>query len=88
MPNIRWIEDPPLLECIKDIPDHPFNALIPTWPEATRASFARAKLLAELESEDLSIQFRELSRESWHQRSWWQFHGLDSNGREPEPVAA
>jgi hypothetical protein len=56
VPNIMWIEEPPLLERIKDMPDHPFHALIPTWPEETRTSFSRAKLLAELDAEDLSIQ--------------------------------
>jgi hypothetical protein len=56
LPSITWIEEPPLLERIKGMPDHPFHALISTLPEETRASFSRAKLLAELDLDNLSIQ--------------------------------
>src|SRR5262245_41348550 len=56
VPGITWLEVPPFLERIKDMPDHPFHALIPTWPEATRASFARASLQGDFKAEDFSIR--------------------------------
>jgi hypothetical protein len=56
IPGIRWIEEPPFLERIKDIPDHPFHALIPTWPEETRVSFSKSKLFGEFQARGLSVQ--------------------------------
>ena len=56
IPAIRWIEEPPLLQRIKDMPDHPFHALIPTWPEETRARFAQSKLLGDFEAPEFSVQ--------------------------------
>lgn len=56
IPEMQWSEEPPLLERIKDMPDHPFHALIPTWPEETRASFARSKLYGDMETGELSIR--------------------------------
>lgn len=56
VPAITWFEEPPLLERIKDMPDHPFHELIPTWPEETRASFARSTTLGDFESDDFSIR--------------------------------
>jgi hypothetical protein len=55
-PAIRWIEEPSMLEQIKDMPNHPFHALIPTWPEATRARFAQSKLLGDYEGPEFSVQ--------------------------------
>jgi hypothetical protein len=54
--SMDWFEEPPLLERIKDMPDHPFHALIPTWPEETRASFARSKLYGHLDAGEFSIR--------------------------------
>ena len=56
VPAIRWIEELPLLEQIKDMPDHPFHALIPTWLEETRARFAQSKLLGNFETPEFSVQ--------------------------------
>ena len=56
VPAIEWIEDPPLLEQIKDMPDHPFHRLLPTWPEETRAYFSRPHLRGDYRGGDLSIQ--------------------------------
>ncbi|HEV3383496.1 MAG TPA: hypothetical protein VG097_01710, partial [Gemmata sp.] len=56
VPGIRWIEEPPLLERIKDMPSHPFHALIHTWPEETRASFARSRLRGDFDGGEFSIQ--------------------------------
>jgi hypothetical protein len=56
VPAIRWIEEPPLLERIKDMPNHPYHALIPTGPEERRARFAQSKLLGDIEAPDFSVQ--------------------------------
>ncbi len=56
LPSLQWFEQPPLLEQIKEIPDHPFHKLIPAWPPEIQASFARSKLLGDLEADDFSIQ--------------------------------
>lgn len=39
----KWETEPSMLERIKDMPDHPFHALIPTWSEETKASMSRSK---------------------------------------------
>jgi len=54
--GMSWIEEPPLLERIKDMPDHPFHALIPTWPAETRGSFARPTLLGDFDAGEFSVQ--------------------------------
>ena len=56
VPAICWIEEPPLLEQIKDMPDHPFHALIPTWSAETPAWFAQSKLLGDYEAPEFSVQ--------------------------------
>ena len=56
VPAMEWYEEPPLLERIKDMPDHPFHALIPTWTEETRASFTRSKLYGDLDAGEFSIR--------------------------------
>src|SRR5438105_2693749 len=56
VPSMQWWEEPSMLDRIKTMPDHPFHALIPTWPEATRANFSIAHLNAELSENDLSIR--------------------------------
>jgi hypothetical protein len=53
---MTWVEEPPFLERIKDMPDHPFHALIPTWPEEVRASFSRPKLYGDFEGDRFSIR--------------------------------
>ena len=50
IPGITWIEEPPLLERIKDMPDHPFHALIPTWPEETKAKLLQIEIAWRLRS--------------------------------------
>jgi hypothetical protein len=49
VPAFAWTDEPPFLERIKDMPDHPFHALIPTWPAEVRANFSRPKLHADVE---------------------------------------
>ena len=56
VPAMEWHEEPPFLERIKHMPDHPFHALIPTWPEETRASFGRSKLYGDLDVGEVSIR--------------------------------
>ena len=56
VPAICWIEEPPLLERIKDMPDHPFHTLIPTWPEETRARFSQTRLLGDFQAKEFSIR--------------------------------
>ena len=56
VPGMNWIDEPPLLERIRDMPDHPFHALIPTWPEETRASFARSRLLGDFDAGEFSVR--------------------------------
>lgn len=57
LPSLQWFEEPPFLEQIQDMPDHPFHKLIPTWPPEIQASFACSKLLGDLATDDFSIQF-------------------------------
>jgi hypothetical protein len=56
VPAIEWIEDPPLLDQIKDMPDHSFHQLLPTWPEETRAYFSQPHLRGDYLEADLSIR--------------------------------
>jgi hypothetical protein len=56
VPAFAWTEEPPFLERIKEMPDHPFHALIPTWPEEVRASFSRPRLYADVEGDGFSIR--------------------------------
>ncbi len=56
VPAFDWVEEPPMLERIKDIPDHPFHALIPTWPEETRARFSRSKTYGHFNGNGFSVQ--------------------------------
>jgi hypothetical protein len=55
-PGIAWVQQPPMLDLIKDMPDHPLHALLPTLPDATRASMARSKLLGDFDAGDFSVQ--------------------------------
>ena len=63
VPAVDWIEEPPLLDRIKDMPDHPFHALIPTWPQEALESAARSKLYGYLDSGECSMQFYGFERE-------------------------
>jgi hypothetical protein len=56
VPAIGWVEDPPLLDQIKDMPEHSFHNLLPTWPEETRAYFSQPHLRGDYLEGDLSIR--------------------------------
>jgi hypothetical protein len=56
VPAIEWVEDPPLLDQIKDIPEHSLHSLLPTWPEETRAYFSQPHLRGDYFADDLSIR--------------------------------
>jgi hypothetical protein len=55
-PAIEWVEDPPLLDQIKDMPEHSLHSLLPTWPEETRAYFSQPHLRGDYFEGDLSIR--------------------------------
>jgi hypothetical protein len=57
VPEIEWFVEPSMMDKIKDMPDHPFHSLLPTWPEATRAHMATPHLNGALTAADLSIAF-------------------------------
>ena len=56
VPGISWIEEAPLFERIKDEPDHPLHALVPTLPEEARALFTRPTLLGDFDGGQFSVQ--------------------------------
>src|SRR5262249_19638291 len=57
LPAIDWVEEPPLLEQIKDMPEHSFHKLLPTWPAETREHFARPRLRGDYDAGEFVIQF-------------------------------
>jgi hypothetical protein len=56
VPAFKWRVEPALLEQIKDMPDHSFHKLLPTWPESTRAYMATPHLKGDLVDGQLSIE--------------------------------
>ena len=69
VPALTWVEERAFLEQIKDMPDHPFHALIPTWPEEVRARFSRPKRYADFEGEGFSVRlfgFEESAMDALH----------------------
>jgi hypothetical protein len=58
VPAIEWVEDLPLLDQIKDMPEHSFHSLLPTWSEETRAYFSRPHLRGDYFAGPLSIRLQ------------------------------
>lgn len=58
IPTIQWWVEPPMMEKIKDMPDHPFHKLIPTWSAETQAYMSKPHLRGALENGELYIEFQ------------------------------
>lgn len=56
LPELEWVVVPPLLEEIKDQPDHPAHALLPTWSEETRRRASLPKTVGSLEGDGFSLE--------------------------------
>ena len=55
-PQVQWQILPPLLERIKNQPDNPFHALIPTWSAEMRQRAALPRTVGALEEELCSFE--------------------------------
>ena len=55
-PELQWEVLPPLLEEIKDQPDHPVHALLPTWSPEMRRRAALPKTVGILDVEAVSFE--------------------------------
>src|SRR5262245_20191330 len=55
-PELQWEVLPPLLEEIKDQPDHPVHAQLPTWTPEMRRRAALPKTVGILETEAFSFE--------------------------------
>jgi hypothetical protein len=56
LPDVGWEVVPPLLEQIKDDPDHPVHAQLPTWSEEARRRAALPKTVGCLEGDGFSFE--------------------------------
>lgn len=63
LPSIEWEVEPAMIERIKDMPDHPFHKLLPTWDESTRAHMSIPHLRGHYTAGPLYIEFFSFERE-------------------------
>lgn len=55
-PGLKWTVVPPLLERIKDQPDHPLHKAIATWDAEARRRAALPKTVGRLEGESFTVE--------------------------------
>ena len=56
LPAVKWRVEPSMLEQIKDMPDHSFHTLLPTWSEATRLHMSTPHLRGDFVDNEMSIE--------------------------------
>lgn len=56
LPDLQWVELPPLLEEIKDQPDHPLHQILPMWTAEQRRRAALPRTVGTLEGEGFAFE--------------------------------